>query len=133
MHLRWAAAGMLAAEAQFRPVKGDRQLTQLAAILARVTADGEAQMQASARARCQHKCCETWSRWVMPRAPRIRHLDDGVWIVYSDCGLGAFTSPAVGRPHLTCPNACRQAAHRERQKLLRDEGSRVPRDVADKR
>ena len=48
MRLRWAAAGMLAAEGQFRRVRGYRQLPQLAAILARVTADGEAQLQASA-------------------------------------------------------------------------------------
>lgn len=48
MRLRWAAAGMLAAEAQFRRVKGYRQLPQLATILARVTADAESQLQASA-------------------------------------------------------------------------------------
>lgn len=33
MRLRWAAAGMLAASAQFRRVKGDRQLPKLAAAL----------------------------------------------------------------------------------------------------
>jgi putative transposase len=33
MRLRWAAAGMLAASAQFRRVKGYRQLPQLAAAL----------------------------------------------------------------------------------------------------
>jgi len=48
MRLRWAAAGMLAAEAQFRRVKGYRQLPQLAAILARVTAEAESQLQALA-------------------------------------------------------------------------------------
>ncbi len=68
----------------------------------------------------------------MPRAPRTRHLDDGVWIVCPVCGLGAFTAPAYGRPRRTCSNACRQAAHRERQKLLPDEGGRVPGDVPDK-
>jgi putative transposase len=39
MALRWAAAGMLAAEAQFRRVKGDQQLPALAAALERATAD----------------------------------------------------------------------------------------------
>ncbi len=39
MALRWAAAGMLAAETQFRRVKGFRELPQLAAALARATAD----------------------------------------------------------------------------------------------
>jgi putative transposase len=39
MALRWAAAGMLAAESQFRRVKGYRQLPQLAAALERATAD----------------------------------------------------------------------------------------------
>jgi putative transposase len=39
MALRWAAAGMLAAEGQFRRVKGYRELPQLAAALERVTAD----------------------------------------------------------------------------------------------
>jgi hypothetical protein len=34
MRLRWAAAGMLAAESQFRRVKGYRQLPKLAAALA---------------------------------------------------------------------------------------------------
>jgi hypothetical protein len=48
MRLRWAAAGVLAAEAQFRRVKGYRQLPQLATILARVTADAESQLEASA-------------------------------------------------------------------------------------
>jgi hypothetical protein len=38
MALRWAAAGMLAAEAQFRRVKGLRELPQLAAALERATA-----------------------------------------------------------------------------------------------
>lgn len=33
MRLRWAAAGMLAASAQFRRVKGYRQLPKLAAAL----------------------------------------------------------------------------------------------------
>jgi hypothetical protein len=36
--LRWAAAGMLAAESQFRRVKGYRRLAQLAAALQRATA-----------------------------------------------------------------------------------------------
>jgi hypothetical protein len=36
MRLRWAAAGMLAAEQQFRRVKGYRQLGQLATELAHV-------------------------------------------------------------------------------------------------
>jgi putative transposase len=39
MALRWAAAGMLAAEAQFRRVKGFRELPQLAAALERATTD----------------------------------------------------------------------------------------------
>ena len=39
MALRWAAAGMLAAEGQFRRVKGFRHLPQLAAALERATAD----------------------------------------------------------------------------------------------
>jgi putative transposase len=39
MALRWAAAGMLAAQSQFRRVKGFRQLPQLAAALERATAD----------------------------------------------------------------------------------------------
>jgi hypothetical protein len=47
MRLHWAA-GMLAAEAQFRRVKGYGQLPQLATILARVTADAESQLEASA-------------------------------------------------------------------------------------
>ena len=39
MALRWAAAGMLAAEAQFRRVKGYQELPQLAAALERATMD----------------------------------------------------------------------------------------------
>jgi putative transposase len=39
MALRWAAAGMLAAEGQFRRVKGYRELPRLAAALERVTAE----------------------------------------------------------------------------------------------
>jgi putative transposase len=39
MALRWAAAGMLAAQTQFRRVKGFRELPQLAAALERATAD----------------------------------------------------------------------------------------------
>jgi len=39
MALRWAAAGMLAAQAQFRRVKGFRELPQLAAALKTATAD----------------------------------------------------------------------------------------------
>jgi uncharacterized membrane protein len=39
MALRWTAARMLAAEAQFRRVKGYRQLRQLLAALAEATAD----------------------------------------------------------------------------------------------
>ncbi len=39
MALRWAAASMLAAQGQFRRVKGFRQLPQLAAALASATAD----------------------------------------------------------------------------------------------
>jgi transposase-like protein len=39
MALRWAAAGMLAAEAQFRRVKGYQELPQLAGALQRATAD----------------------------------------------------------------------------------------------
>jgi putative transposase len=39
MALRWAAAGMLAAECQFRRVKGFRELPQLAAALERATVD----------------------------------------------------------------------------------------------
>ena len=39
MALRWAAAGMLAAQGQFRRVKGFRQLPQLAAALEKATAD----------------------------------------------------------------------------------------------
>ena len=39
MALRWAAAGMLAADSQFRRVKGYRQLPQLAAALEYATAD----------------------------------------------------------------------------------------------
>lgn len=39
MALRWAAAGMLAAEGQFRRVKGYRELPQLALALERATAD----------------------------------------------------------------------------------------------
>jgi hypothetical protein len=39
MTLRWAAAGMLAAEAQFRRVKGYRELPQLARALEQATAD----------------------------------------------------------------------------------------------
>src|SRR5215218_9305674 len=39
MALRWAAAGMLAAEAQFRRVKGYQELPQLAGALERATAD----------------------------------------------------------------------------------------------
>jgi putative transposase len=38
MALRWAAAGMLAAETQFRRVRGFRELPQLAAALERATA-----------------------------------------------------------------------------------------------
>ncbi len=39
MALRWTAAGMLAAEAQFRRVKGFRQLPQLLAALEAATAE----------------------------------------------------------------------------------------------
>jgi hypothetical protein len=39
MALRWAAAGMLAAESQFRRVKGYRELLQLAAALECATAE----------------------------------------------------------------------------------------------
>jgi hypothetical protein len=39
MALRWAVAGMLAAEGQFRSVKGFRQLLQLATALERATVD----------------------------------------------------------------------------------------------
>jgi hypothetical protein len=39
MALRWAAAGMPAAEAQFRRVKGYQELSALAAALERATAD----------------------------------------------------------------------------------------------
>jgi hypothetical protein len=39
MALRWAAAGMLAAEAQFRRVKGYRELPALAAALEQATTD----------------------------------------------------------------------------------------------
>ena len=39
MALRWAAAGMLAAEAQFRRVKGYQELPALATALQRATAD----------------------------------------------------------------------------------------------
>jgi putative transposase len=39
MALRWAAAGMLAAESQFRRVKGYRELPQLARALERATAE----------------------------------------------------------------------------------------------
>ena len=39
MALHWTAAGMLAAEAQFRRVKGFRQLPQLLAALDAATAD----------------------------------------------------------------------------------------------
>jgi putative transposase len=39
MALRWAAAGMLAAQGQFRRVKGYRELPQLAAALERATAE----------------------------------------------------------------------------------------------
>ncbi len=39
MALRWTAAGMLAAEAQFRRLKGYLQLPQLLAALASATAD----------------------------------------------------------------------------------------------
>jgi transposase-like protein len=39
MALRWAVAGMLAAEAQFRRVKGYKELPRLAAALERATAD----------------------------------------------------------------------------------------------
>ena len=39
MALRWTAAGMLAAEAQFRRVKGFRQLSQLLAALEQATAE----------------------------------------------------------------------------------------------
>jgi hypothetical protein len=42
MALRWAAAGMLAAEAQFRRVKGYQELPALAAALERATADDPA-------------------------------------------------------------------------------------------
>jgi hypothetical protein len=39
MALRWAAAGIEAARAQFRRIKGYRQLPQLAAALEAATAD----------------------------------------------------------------------------------------------
>jgi hypothetical protein len=39
MALRWAAAGMLAAEGQFRRVKGCKQLPQFARALQQATAD----------------------------------------------------------------------------------------------
>jgi hypothetical protein len=39
MALPWAAAGMLAAEAQFRRVKGSQELPALAAALERATTD----------------------------------------------------------------------------------------------
>jgi putative transposase len=39
MALRWAAAGMLAAQARFRRIKGYRQLPQLVAALETATAD----------------------------------------------------------------------------------------------
>jgi hypothetical protein len=39
MALRWAAAGMLAAEAQFRRVQGYRELPQLAAALEHAAPD----------------------------------------------------------------------------------------------
>ena len=48
------------------------------------------------------------------------------------CVLGAFTAPAFGRPHRTCSNACHQAAHKERHKLVQNE-SRLPADVTNKR
>ncbi len=38
MALRWAAAGMLAAQGQFRRIKGFRELPQLATALERATA-----------------------------------------------------------------------------------------------
>jgi putative transposase len=44
MALRWAAAGMLAAEAQFRRVKGYQELPQLALALERATAEESAQL-----------------------------------------------------------------------------------------
>lgn len=40
MALRWAAPGMLAAQARFRRIKGYRQLPQLVAALEAATADG---------------------------------------------------------------------------------------------
>ncbi|MGH8899934.1 MAG: hypothetical protein ACRDZ4_23575 [Egibacteraceae bacterium] len=39
MALRWAAAGMLAAQGQLRRVKGHRELPQLAVALEQATAD----------------------------------------------------------------------------------------------
>jgi hypothetical protein len=39
MALRWAAAGMLAAQGQFRRVKGYQELPQLALALERATAE----------------------------------------------------------------------------------------------
>jgi hypothetical protein len=39
MALRWAAAGMVLAETQFRRVKGYQELSQLAAALEHATAD----------------------------------------------------------------------------------------------
>ncbi len=48
MALRWAAAGMLAAEGQFRRVKGYRELPQLARALEHATADEPGPLDLSA-------------------------------------------------------------------------------------
>ena len=56
MALRWTAAGMVAAEAQFRRVKGYRQLPQLLAALEQATADLPAGNSLDRRRRLTLRC-----------------------------------------------------------------------------
>lgn len=50
----------------------------------------------------------------MPRSPRTRHLEEVPVKVCPECGLGAWTDPAYGRPRRFCSDACRQADYRRR-------------------
>jgi hypothetical protein len=56
----------------------------------------------------------------MPRLPRTRHLEEGIWKVCPECGLRAWVDEACGRPRRTCSDACRQAAYRKRRRALPD-------------
>jgi putative transposase len=90
MALRWAAAGMLAAEAQFRRVKGYRELPALAAALEQATTDdrpptspsppdpmirygGPTQIQRpTGQPLPEISAMACWATWVRPRAPQAK-------------------------------------------------------------